>query len=244
MKNIQVRVDDDLKTQADTIFDQIGTTTNDAIKMFLKASIRQNGFPFELKLPEPTTTKSYIESKMLTISDFDFREALNGLVMVSGNFEKDIEDEGVFHESISINGFVGEDKEVTLAEAHIFIVDTSINDFSEVADDNSGDLSWVAEPMIQNLPNDFNNDWVAIIDNFYVFAPTATAVDRIELLRNVFEYLRSRHISAVGFCNAGIWFTENVDQQVALSSAIKDAGFPQIYKSKDWNGNSFGLSFN
>jgi DNA-damage-inducible protein J len=46
---IQVRVDDEMKAKADTLFKDLGTDTTSAIRMFLAQSIMQNGIPFEVK---------------------------------------------------------------------------------------------------------------------------------------------------------------------------------------------------
>ncbi|MDT6979395.1 type II toxin-antitoxin system RelB/DinJ family antitoxin [Levilactobacillus zymae] len=236
MKNIQVRVEDDLKNRADKIFGEIGTTTNDAIKMFLKASLRENGFPFELQLPQPTTIDSYVSSHMLSISDNDFREALDYLTF-TGDFYKNDEFEKVFMEQVKINGFVG-DKEVTLAEARVFMVDTTMNDFVDVADSESGDLELVASAMVDKF--DLEMTQVAIIDEFFVFAPTVTAEDRVKLVQKVYEYLKSRNVRFVGFCNAGLWRTNSIDEQRALTKSIKKMGSTQIYVSKNWSENVFG----
>lgn len=46
---IQVRVDDDLKKQSDSLFKDLGTDTTTAIRIFLKQAVANNGFPFEVK---------------------------------------------------------------------------------------------------------------------------------------------------------------------------------------------------
>ena len=46
---IQVRVDDELKTNADILFKNLGTDTTTAIRMFLTQAVMNNGFPFEIK---------------------------------------------------------------------------------------------------------------------------------------------------------------------------------------------------
>ncbi len=46
---IQIRVDDDLKLKADSLFKDLGTDTTSAIRMFLTQAVTNNGFPFELK---------------------------------------------------------------------------------------------------------------------------------------------------------------------------------------------------
>ena len=46
---LQVRVDEDLKTQAALVYDQLGIDLSTAVRMFLKKSVAVNGVPFEVK---------------------------------------------------------------------------------------------------------------------------------------------------------------------------------------------------
>ncbi len=48
MANLQVRVDDKLKAQADALFASIGLDTSAAVRVFLKQSVLRGGIPFEL----------------------------------------------------------------------------------------------------------------------------------------------------------------------------------------------------
>ena len=48
MANLQVRVDDTLKAQADSLFASIGLDTSSAVRVFLKQSVLRGGIPFEL----------------------------------------------------------------------------------------------------------------------------------------------------------------------------------------------------
>ena len=48
MANLQVRVDDALKAQADALFASIGLDTSSAVRVFLKQSVLRGGIPFEL----------------------------------------------------------------------------------------------------------------------------------------------------------------------------------------------------
>lgn len=50
--NINIRIDDELKTSADTLFNDLGLTMTAAITMFLKTAVRYDGIPFELRLNE------------------------------------------------------------------------------------------------------------------------------------------------------------------------------------------------
>lgn len=53
-KNVQIRMEEELKEQSDELFSSLGTSTNEAIKIFLSTAIRNNGFPFEITLNNPT----------------------------------------------------------------------------------------------------------------------------------------------------------------------------------------------
>ena len=49
---IQVRVDDDLKTKADSLFKSLGTDTTNAVRMFLTQAVLQQAIPFDVKVPQ------------------------------------------------------------------------------------------------------------------------------------------------------------------------------------------------
>lgn len=49
MASLNIRIDDTLKKQAETIFSDLGITMSAATTMFLKQVVRCNGIPFELR---------------------------------------------------------------------------------------------------------------------------------------------------------------------------------------------------
>ena len=49
-KTLNLRVDAELKAQAEHIFSELGLPTSTAITMFLKAVVRYGGLPFETRL--------------------------------------------------------------------------------------------------------------------------------------------------------------------------------------------------
>lgn len=51
--NINVRVDSELKSQAETLFSDLGMNMTTAIIMFLKSAVSHNGLPFEVKRYNP-----------------------------------------------------------------------------------------------------------------------------------------------------------------------------------------------
>ena len=49
--NINLRIEPDVKAQADAVFSSLGISITDAINVFLHASIMEGGFPFQPKQP-------------------------------------------------------------------------------------------------------------------------------------------------------------------------------------------------
>ena len=48
--NLNIRMDKDVKEQADQLFTELGLTMTTAVNLFLRASIREQGIPFSVKL--------------------------------------------------------------------------------------------------------------------------------------------------------------------------------------------------
>jgi DNA-damage-inducible protein J len=53
MATIQIRVDDDIKTAADSLFSGLGLDTSTAVRMFLSAALAHDGIPFDVKNRKP-----------------------------------------------------------------------------------------------------------------------------------------------------------------------------------------------
>jgi DNA-damage-inducible protein J len=51
--NINVKVDEELKKDADKLFCDLGLNMSTAITMFLKSAVNNDGIPFEIKRKEP-----------------------------------------------------------------------------------------------------------------------------------------------------------------------------------------------
>ena len=49
--NVFARVEPELKEQAESVLDQLGIPMSNAVGMFLRQIVLQNGIPFEMKLP-------------------------------------------------------------------------------------------------------------------------------------------------------------------------------------------------
>ncbi len=51
--NVTIRLDKNLKEQADLLFSDLGISTNAAITMFIKQAVREQKIPFEIKRVQP-----------------------------------------------------------------------------------------------------------------------------------------------------------------------------------------------
>lgn len=45
-----IRIDPDLKEQANAVFEELGLTLSTAVNVFLRAVVREGGMPFDVKL--------------------------------------------------------------------------------------------------------------------------------------------------------------------------------------------------
>ena len=61
MTTLQIRVDEELKRDADALFGGLGLDTTTAVRIFLNAARENNGFPFEIrhKRTRPETEQAY-----------------------------------------------------------------------------------------------------------------------------------------------------------------------------------------
>lgn len=53
MANVNIRVDDKLKKEAENIFSELGLTLTAATNVFYKQVVRYGGIPFDLRIPDP-----------------------------------------------------------------------------------------------------------------------------------------------------------------------------------------------
>lgn len=75
--NLNIRTDKEIKKQAEEIYSKLGLNMSTAVNLFLRASIRENGIPFDLKLntPNKETIEAIKEAKSIAkdenIESFD-----------------------------------------------------------------------------------------------------------------------------------------------------------------------------
>ena len=61
---ISVRLDDELKEQADELFNDFGLTMSAALTMFVKQAVREQAIPFAVtRRPNPVTLAAIAEAK-------------------------------------------------------------------------------------------------------------------------------------------------------------------------------------
>ena len=55
---INARVENKLKKQAEKVLKNVGVNTSDAVTIFLRQVVLQQGFPFEVRIPNASTRKA------------------------------------------------------------------------------------------------------------------------------------------------------------------------------------------
>ena len=70
MANVNIRVDDAIKEEAEAIFEKLGLSMSLATNIFYKQVIRSRGYPFELRLhPNPAKmSKEELEAEIQKIN--------------------------------------------------------------------------------------------------------------------------------------------------------------------------------
>ena len=69
MALLQIRVDEELKNQANAIYSELGIDLSTAVRMFLKKSVQIGGFPFDTKIDESTLKAILSVDNMRSISE-------------------------------------------------------------------------------------------------------------------------------------------------------------------------------
>ena len=63
MATLQIRIDDTLKKQADTLFSSLGLDTSTAIRIFLNAAIEHAGIPFSVQHKTDSLAEAIYDSR-------------------------------------------------------------------------------------------------------------------------------------------------------------------------------------
>lgn len=81
MANLNIRIDDNLKKQAQQLFKDIGLDMTTAITMFLQQAVTDNCIPFEVRRYNKETIEALERAKSIDTSEYkkynNFQELLN-----------------------------------------------------------------------------------------------------------------------------------------------------------------------
>ena len=61
--NVTLRIDKDLKEEADELFEDIGLSLNAACRMFLKKAVQEQRIPFEVTRPDRKTRRAMADAE-------------------------------------------------------------------------------------------------------------------------------------------------------------------------------------
>ena len=76
---VRARVEPELKKDAELIFEELGLNTSDAIRIFFKQVKLHQGLPFDVKIPNETTTKALSDAdSRKNLTEFESPEELFG----------------------------------------------------------------------------------------------------------------------------------------------------------------------
>lgn len=75
MANVNVRIDEDLKNEAEQVFSELGLNPTTAITLFYKQVVRTSSIPFELKaeIPNQKTIRAIKEVNYMDINSGNYK---------------------------------------------------------------------------------------------------------------------------------------------------------------------------
>ena len=77
MAVINIRVNDEVKKEAETIFKSLGLNMSVTMNLFLKKCINEKGIPFDLKLPNNETIEALEETNKILNGDIERKSYKN-----------------------------------------------------------------------------------------------------------------------------------------------------------------------
>ena len=83
--SVNIRIDKDVKKQAEALFKLLGLNMTTAFNMFIRQAIRQRAIPFEISINNSVTTKP---KKAITPKIGDWK----GKIWMSDDFDEPLED--------------------------------------------------------------------------------------------------------------------------------------------------------
>ncbi|MEN6349964.1 MAG: type II toxin-antitoxin system RelB/DinJ family antitoxin [Syntrophomonas sp.] len=69
-QTLHMRIDEELKSNIDDLFNQLGMSTTEAVNIFFRQALLHGGLPFEVKLPRynEITLKAMEEAKTIALN--------------------------------------------------------------------------------------------------------------------------------------------------------------------------------
>ena len=86
---LQVRVEEKLKDDAASVFDNLGIDISTAVRIFLKRSVIENGIPFRMTLPKTSYVSDRGYRAMIEIGEASEKNGLSDMSLDEINAEID-----------------------------------------------------------------------------------------------------------------------------------------------------------
>jgi DNA-damage-inducible protein J len=74
--DVRSRIEPEIKNRATEVLASCGLNLSDAIRLFLRQVVAQEGLPFEIKIPNAKTRAAMLEARAMRAAKFDSVEAL------------------------------------------------------------------------------------------------------------------------------------------------------------------------
>jgi DNA-damage-inducible protein J len=74
--DVRSRIEPEIKIRATEVLASCGLNLSDAIRLFLRQVVVQEGLPFEIKVPNATTRAAMLEARAMKSPRFNSAEAL------------------------------------------------------------------------------------------------------------------------------------------------------------------------
>ncbi|MDR0906484.1 MAG: type II toxin-antitoxin system RelB/DinJ family antitoxin [Oscillospiraceae bacterium] len=91
MATVTIRMDDTLKKQAETLFEELGLNMTSAFVMFAKSAVRRNGIPFEVTAnTDPFYSESNLAELRRRAADVNAGLNMSAHALIEVNDEQDL----------------------------------------------------------------------------------------------------------------------------------------------------------
>jgi DNA-damage-inducible protein J len=74
--DVRSRIEPEIKNRATEVLASCGLNLSDAIRLFLRQVVAQEGLPFAIKIPNATTRAAMLEARAMRTAKFDSTQAL------------------------------------------------------------------------------------------------------------------------------------------------------------------------